>query len=83
MRKILYDAELMMTLKKSEFLGNSNGRLREVLERLWVDKFKWGKQTSCCKVGVYDDLKEKLEELGFQVFYDTCYGERMFCISLR
>jgi hypothetical protein len=83
MQKILYEAELMMTLKKSEFLGNNNGRLREVLERLWIDKFKWGKQISCFKVGMYDDLIEKLEELGFHVFYDTYYGERMFCVSLR
>jgi hypothetical protein len=83
MYKTLYETEILISHKKEEFLGNTGGRMRELLDRIWTDKFKWGKQVSSCKMGMYDDLKEELEELGFQVFYDQCYGEKMFCISLK
>ena len=83
MNNILFEAEQILVKKREEFLGDTKGRLREILERVWVDKFKWGKLITSCRLGMYDDLKEELEELGFYVFYETYYGEKMFCISLR
>jgi hypothetical protein len=80
---ILLNAEQLMDQKRNEFLGDSDGRLREVLERIWVDKFKWGKTITCCKLGMYDDLKVELEERGFFVFSEMRYGEVMLCISLK
>jgi hypothetical protein len=80
---ILYEAEHLMLQKREEFLGNAKGRLREILERIWVDKFKWGKSITTCKKGIYDDLKEELEELGFFVYSEMRYGEVMFCVALR
>jgi hypothetical protein len=83
MQAVLYEAEQILFKKREEFLGDSKGRLREILERIWVDKFKWGKLLTCCRLGMYDDLKEDLENLGFYVFYETYYGEKMLCISLK
>jgi hypothetical protein len=83
MLDILFEAEQLLTMKREQFLGNSKGRLREVLERIWIDKFKWGKMNTCCRLGMYDDLKEELESLGFYVYYEMYYGEKMFCISLK
>jgi hypothetical protein len=80
---ILLETEHMIDLKREEFLANSRGRLREILERIWNDKFKWGKNITCCKMGMYDDLKEELEDMGFFVFNEMRYGERMLCISWR
>lgn len=80
---ILFDTEQIIEQKREEFLGNSQGRLRDLLERIWTDKFKWGKTFTCCKVGMYDDLKEELENMGFYVFSEMRYGEIMFCISWK
>lgn len=80
---VLYETEQIIEKKRDEFLGASRGRLREVLERVWNDKFKWGKSFTCCRAGIYDDLQEELEDLGFYVFREMHYGEVMFCISWR
>lgn len=83
MLDILYEVEQLIELKRIEFLGGTKGRLREVLERIWVDKLKWGKTLTCCKKGLYDDLKPELEDMGFYTFYEMRYGETMFCISWK
>jgi hypothetical protein len=80
---VLFETEQMIEQKRNEFLGDSRGRMRDVLLRIWNDKFKWGKSFTCCKPGIYDDLKEELEEMGFYVFNEMHYGEIMFCISWK
>ncbi len=83
MLDIIFETEQILEQKRSEFLGDSKGRLRELLERIWIDKFKWGKSQTCCKMGMYDDLKEALEEMGFFVYHEMRYGQMMFCIQWK
>ena len=80
---VLFETEQIMEQKRDEFLGGTKGRLREVLERIWNDKFKWGRTFTSCKRGMYDDLRDELEKLGFFVFHEMHYGEVMFCISWK
>ncbi len=80
---VLFETEQILEMKKREFLGDTQGRLRELLERVWIDKFKWGKSFTSCKLGIYDDLQEQLENLGFYVFHEMHYGEMMFCMTWK
>lgn len=80
---VLFETEQLIEQKRDEFLGNAKGRLREVLERIWIDKFKWGKNMTCCKMGMFDDLQEEFEERGFYVTHERRYGEIMMCISWK
>jgi len=83
MLDILFETEQYIEQKHSQFLGGTKGRMRELLERVWIDKLKWGKTYSCCRMGLYDDLKDELEEMGFYIFYEIRYGEKMFCVSWK
>lgn len=83
MLEIIIETEQFMEQKRAEFLGGSKGRLRELLERIWTDKFKWGKNYTCCRLGMYDDLKGTLEEMGFFVYHEMRYGQMMLCIQWK